>query len=71
MRQGEVLETVPGVIITQHSGEGKANLFNAKMSDIDYYFASRLPGEPLGGVDDIHFHPAVPRTARLGLVVGL
>ena len=23
MRQGEVLETVPGVIITQHSGEGK------------------------------------------------
>jgi len=25
MRQGEVLETVPGVIITQHSGEGKAN----------------------------------------------
>jgi outer membrane receptor protein involved in Fe transport len=47
------------------------NLFNAKMSDIDYYFASRLPGEPLGGVDDIHFHPAVPRTARLGLVVGL
>jgi hypothetical protein len=25
MRAGEVLETVPGVIITQHSGEGKAN----------------------------------------------
>ena len=25
MRQAEVLETVPGVIITQHSGEGKAN----------------------------------------------
>ena len=47
------------------------NLCNAKMSDIDYYFASRLPGEPLGGVDDIHFHPAVPRTARLSLVVGL
>jgi outer membrane cobalamin receptor len=23
MRQAEVLETVPGVIITQHSGEGK------------------------------------------------
>ena len=27
MRQGEVLETVPGVIITQHSGEGKANQY--------------------------------------------
>ena len=47
------------------------NLFNAKMSDIDYYFASRLPGEPLGGVEDIHFHPAVPRTVRVSLVVGL
>ena len=25
------------------------NLFDAKVSDIDYYFASRLPGEPLRG----------------------
>jgi outer membrane receptor protein involved in Fe transport len=46
------------------------NLVNAQVSDIDYYFASRLPGEPLGGVDDIHFHPAVPRTVRLSLLVG-
>ena len=41
------------------------NLLDSKMSDIDYYFASRLPGEPIGGVDDIHVHPAVPRTLRL------
>lgn len=46
------------------------NLFNAADSDIDYYYASRLPGEPLSGVDDIHFHPALPRTARLNLVIG-
>jgi len=46
------------------------NLFDAKVSDIDYYFASRLPGEPLQGVDDIHFHPAVPRTVRVSLIVG-
>ena len=46
------------------------NLFNAEVSDIDYYFTSRLPGEPLGGVDDIHFHPAVPRTWRLAATVG-
>jgi outer membrane receptor protein involved in Fe transport len=46
------------------------NLFNAKMSDIDYYFASRLPGEPLGGVEDIHVHPAVPRTLRLSMIFG-
>lgn len=45
------------------------NLFDAQVSDIDYYFASRLPGEPLEGVDDIHFHPAVPRTLRVSLVL--
>ncbi len=27
MRAGEVLETVPGVVISQHSGEGKANQY--------------------------------------------
>ncbi|HUM01409.1 MAG TPA: TonB-dependent receptor [Thermoanaerobaculia bacterium] len=41
------------------------NLFNAKVSDIDYYYTSRLPGEPAGGVDDIHFHPAEPFSVRL------
>jgi hypothetical protein len=46
------------------------NLLNAKDSDIDYFYASRLSGEPLGGVDDIHFHPALPRTARVLLIVG-
>jgi outer membrane receptor protein involved in Fe transport len=46
------------------------NLFDSQVSDIDYFFTSRLPGEPLEGVDDIHFHPAVPRTARLSLIVG-
>jgi hypothetical protein len=46
------------------------NLLNAIDSDIDYFYASRLPGEPLGGVDDIHFHPALPRTARVLLIVG-
>ena len=46
------------------------NAFDAKVSDIDYFFTSRLPGEPLEGVEDIHFHPAVPRTLRVSLVVG-
>ena len=43
------------------------NLFDRKASDIDYYYASRLPGEPAGGVDDIHFHPVEPRAVRLTL----
>ncbi len=45
------------------------NLSNASDSDIDYYYASRLPGEPSSGIDDIHTHPTIPRTARVGLVV--
>jgi outer membrane receptor protein involved in Fe transport len=45
------------------------NVLNAEVSDIDYYFASRLPGEPLEGVNDIHFHPAVPRTVRVSMRV--
>jgi outer membrane receptor protein involved in Fe transport len=46
------------------------NLLDSQVSDIDYYFASRLPGEPLTGVDDVHVHPAVPRTLRLSAVFG-
>jgi len=45
------------------------NLTNSRASDIDYFYTSRLPGEPEGGVDDIHFHPALPRTARVSLIV--
>jgi TonB-dependent receptor-like protein/carboxypeptidase family protein len=46
------------------------NLLNARDSDIDYYYASRLIGEPAGGVDDIHLHPTLPRTARVNMIVG-
>ena len=41
------------------------NLFDRGDSDIDYFYASRLPGEPAGGVEDYHFHPVEPRTFRL------
>ncbi|HKD12573.1 MAG TPA: TonB-dependent receptor [Thermoanaerobaculia bacterium] len=43
------------------------NVLDAKASDIDYYYVSRLPGEPAGGVADLHFHPAQPRAVRAGL----
>jgi hypothetical protein len=42
-------------------------LFDRRASDIDYYYQSRLPGESVGGVNDIHFHPVEPRSARLTL----
>ena len=44
------------------------NLFNRQGSDIDYYYASRLKGEPVDGVNDIHFHPVEPRSFRVSLV---
>ena len=40
------------------------NLLDRADNDIEYYYTSRLPGEPAGGVDDVHFHPAEPRTLR-------
>ena len=46
------------------------NLFNAADSDIDYFYRSRLQGEPADGIDDLHIHPAVPRSARVSLIVG-
>jgi len=45
------------------------NVANATVSDIDYYYVSRLPGEAPGGVADVHSHPATPRAVRLGLQV--
>jgi hypothetical protein len=44
------------------------NLFNSKVSDIDYFFESRLRDEP-APVEDIHFHAAIPRSARVALRV--
>jgi hypothetical protein len=43
------------------------NLLNSKTSQIDYYYTSRLPGEPLEGMADRHFHPVEPLAVRLTL----
>jgi outer membrane receptor protein involved in Fe transport len=45
------------------------NLFDAAASDIDYFYASRLAGEPADGVADVHTHPALPRSVRVSLQV--
>ncbi|MBW8877588.1 MAG: TonB-dependent receptor [Acidobacteria bacterium] len=42
------------------------NLLNNEVSDIDYYYASQLHGEP-EPVTDVHFHPAEKRSVRLAL----
>ncbi len=40
------------------------NLFDQDANDIDYFYGSRLPGEPSTGVEDIHFHPLQSRSVR-------
>ena len=36
---------------------------------IDYYYTSRLPGEPAAGVNDVHFHPIESRSFRVSTVI--
>ena len=43
------------------------NLLDTRASDVEYFYVSRLPGEPSSGVADVHTHPAAPRTLRLGV----
>jgi outer membrane receptor protein involved in Fe transport len=43
------------------------NLLNNQASQIDYFYVSRLPGEPAAGVADRHFHPLEPLAFRLTL----
>jgi len=45
------------------------NVTNAKASNIDYYYTSRLPGEPSEGIADIHTHPLEPFTLRASFTV--
>ncbi len=49
MRSGEVLETIPGVIVSQHSGEGKANQYYLRGFNLDHGtdFATTVAGMPL------------------------
>ncbi len=49
LRSGEVLETVPGVIITQHAGGGKANQYFLRGFNLDHGtdFAISLDDMPL------------------------
>lgn len=43
------------------------NALDADGPDIQYYYRSRLGGEPAEGVEDIHFHPMEKRSLRLTL----
>jgi hypothetical protein len=49
MRRGEILETIPGVVITQHAGGGKANQYFLRGFNLDHGtdFSISLDGMPL------------------------
>jgi len=48
-REGELLETVPGMILTQHSGDGKANQMFVRGFNLDHGtdFQTRIEGMPI------------------------
>ncbi len=64
-RPGEVLEYVPGMIVTQHSGDGKANQFFLRGMNLDHGtdFATTVAGMPVNmpthahgqGYSDLNF----------------
>ena len=54
------------------------NLLDREDPDIQYFYASRLPAElsptgetePVGGIEDVHFHPMESRSVRIWLEYG-
>jgi hypothetical protein len=58
MRAGEVLETVPGIIVSQHSGEGKANQYYLRGFNLDHGtdFATTVAGVPVNMPTGAHAH---------------
>lgn len=47
------------------------NLFDSDDRDIEYFYVSRLAGEPPEGVEDRHFHRFEPRQVRVTLTINL
>ena len=45
------------------------NLTNTQWREGQFFFSSRLPGEPAAGVPDIHFTPGAPRSFLGGVAV--
>jgi TonB-dependent receptor-like protein len=56
LRPGEVLETVPGMVVTQHSGDGKANQYFLRGYNLDHGtdFATAIDGVPANMPTNAH-----------------
>ena len=57
-RAGDVLETIPGVVISQHSGEGKANQYYLRGFNLDHGtdFATTVAGVQVNFPTHAHGH---------------
>lgn len=45
----------------------RLNALNSRRSDVEYWYASRLSGEPPAGVEGVHSRIVEPRTMRGGV----
>jgi outer membrane receptor protein involved in Fe transport len=43
------------------------NIFDVHKKDVEYFYASRLPGDPPAGVKDVHSRAMEPRMLRVGV----
>jgi Carboxypeptidase regulatory-like domain/TonB-dependent Receptor Plug Domain/TonB dependent receptor len=57
-RPGEVLEAVPGLVVSQHSGEGKANQYYLRGFNLDHGtdFSTTVAGMPINLPTHAHGH---------------
>jgi len=56
LRPAEVMEVVPGMVVTQHSGDGKANQYFLRGFNLDHGsdFATQVMGMPINMVTHAH-----------------
>jgi TonB-dependent Receptor Plug Domain len=56
LRRGEILESIPGVVITQHSGDGKANQYYVRGFNLDHGtdFSMSMDGQPVNFITHAH-----------------
>src|ERR1700761_5071513 len=56
LRPGEVLETIPGLVVTQHSGDGKANQYFLRGYNLDHGtdFGTWVDGLPVNMPTNAH-----------------
>ena len=71
-RIGQLYETVPGLVVTVHSGESKANQYELRGFDLDHGtdFASFVDGMPVNQGTNLHGQGYSDQTFLMPQIVG-